>query len=500
LTVRSGPRALPTPPLWLSLFVVLSGALAGVAVTRGHFDPDFFWHLATGRQILESGAIPSTDPFSFTWAGRPWIPDQWLGDLLIAWVVDVSGDAGVLLLFGAVAAGGLALVAAAVGRNGRGPSTTAAVATLVGATLLPQVTARPQVLSFALAGLVLAILISVREDTAKRLYWLPPILLVWANVHGYFIVGLAIIAVYGLSTLLGQTPLRDRQGLVATTALLCIGATMLTPQGPAGVLYAVSFLDARDFGARAIVEWQSPDFHSPEFLTFLLLIGVTLLAGIQRAPAWTRVVAVGGILAGLFAVRAIGIGAVLVMPALLLSRPSIGALNALPAADRAGRAWLDFSAAAAVAVVVVVAAMGRGPVTVDERRVPRAGVEVLAQLRPAAHVLTDYSWGGYAISELYEAGGRVFVDGRMHKYAPDVMADYLRIVDAGPDWAGLADRYGVDAILLPPSEALVRGAAQDAGWCELLRDPRQVLLLRQCPSNGSVAGGSRGEGSTRSYP
>ena len=160
------------------------------------------------------------------------------------------------------------------------------------------------------------------------LFWLAPVLLLWANVHGYFIVGLAIIAVYGVFTLLGRTPLRDRRRLVVTAALICLFATTLTPQGPSGVLYAFSFLDARDFGASAIVEWQSPDFHSPEFLTFFLLIGVTILAGIHRAPGWTRVVAVGGILAGLFAVRAIGIGAVLVLPALLLSRPTVvGALN-----------------------------------------------------------------------------------------------------------------------------------------------------------------------------
>ena len=211
--------------------------------------------------------------------------------------------------------------------------------------------------------------------------------------------------------------------------------------------------------------------------------------------------AVGGILAGLFAVRAIGIGAVLVLPALLLSRPTVvGAMNLALRTTMTSSIVARFAAAGVVAVVVVSAAMARGPVTVDERRVPRDGVQALAELKPAARVLADYSWGGYAISELYEAGGRVFVDGRMHKYAPDVLADYVRIVNADPRWASLVDEYSVDAILLPPSELLVQGVAQDAGWCELLHDSHEVLLLRECPPDYSVARVPEARISTTSHP
>jgi ketosteroid isomerase-like protein len=73
----------------------------------------------------------------------------------------------------------------------------------------------------------------------------------------------------------------------------------------------------------------------------------------------------------------------------------------------------------------------------------------------------------------------------MHKYQPQVMADYLAIVDADPGWQRLMDAYDPDVLLLSPDATVVKGPAQDAGWCEAYRDERQVLLLRDC---GTEAG------------
>ena len=66
--LRPAIAQLAGPPLWLTIFAVLGGALASITVTRGLFDPDYFWHLAVGQRILETGAIPTAEPFSFTWA------------------------------------------------------------------------------------------------------------------------------------------------------------------------------------------------------------------------------------------------------------------------------------------------------------------------------------------------------------------------------------------------------------------------------------------------
>ena len=112
------------------------------------------------------------------------------------------------------------------------------------------------------------------------------------------------------------------------------------------------------------------------------------------------------------------------------------------------------------------------------------GVALLKEEDPDARVLADYGWGGYVIHELYQAGGRVFVDGRNDMYDEQILEDYTSIRNAEPGWESLLDSYGADAILLPPETNLVSGAAQDAGWCEVHRDDVAVLLrIGTCPSS-----------------
>jgi hypothetical protein len=120
------------------------------------------------------------------------------------------------------------------------------------------------------------------------------------------------------------------------------------------------------------------------------------------------------------------------------------------------------------------------------RRYPVAAVDLLERVDPDVSVVAEYGWGGYLIHELYRSGGRVFVDGRNDMYDEAILEDYSLIRDAKPGWERLVERYGVEAILFPPERPIVRGFAQQAGWCEAYADERQVLLLRSgspgCPT------------------
>jgi hypothetical protein len=472
-------RSLTRP---VALFIAIAGTLASIAVIRGLFDPDYFWHVATGRLILETWRIPTTDPFSFTWNGEPWIPDQWLAEVAIAAGERTIGTGAMLAAFGIVAALAPAFVAAAALRSGARVLVVVAATALVTASIIPQATIRPQALSFAFMGLVLALLMRAAPESRYRLWILPVAFLAWANTHGFFVIGLGVGLVYLVATLAGRTAMAPHRTLVIGVALSSLLATMVTPSGPQGVLYALSFADPGDVGAQRIMEWQSPNFHNLQFLPLLVLIGWVLLAGIRRAPGWIVVIGLVGALLGLLAARAVGIGSLMIMP--LLTMQAIGVASAADPQDRF-RGYMELGAATAIAVVLVAAAFLRGPVTVDPRRVPTAATDVLRERAPASRVLATYEWGGYLINELHDSGGTVFVDGRMHKYQPQVMADYLAIVDADSGWQRLMDAYDPDVLLLSPDATVVKGPAQDAGWCEAYRDERQVLLLRDC---GTEAG------------
>ena len=140
---------------------------------------------------------------------------------------------------------------------------------------------------------------------------------------------------------------------------------------------------------------------------------------------------------------------------------------------------LGFAAAIVATAALVVP---RLPVAASDasfaRQFPVAGTDVLERVDPDTRVLTEYGWGGYVIWRLYDAGGRVFVDGRGDMYDPAILEDYVSIRSADEGWQRLLDRYGVDALLVQPDAVVVRGPAQAAGWCELHRDAVQVLLRR----------------------
>jgi hypothetical protein len=477
-------RALTSPVP--ALFVALTAALSSASMVRGLYDPDYFWHVTTGRMVLESGRIPTTDPFSFTWHGEPWIADQWLGQALIAVIQDHLGVVVLLIGFGALAALGPALVAEAMRRDGAHIGVVLALAVLASAALLTQVTARPQVISFALMGLLLVILISIRP-ASRFLLVVPPLLfLVWANTHGFFIVGLSVGFVYMVTTLLGRTAMKERRLAVVAVGLLSVGAAALTPQGVEGIVYAASFGNLDDWVGQRIAEWQSPDFHDPQFLPFLLLLVTFVIYGTRGVPGWLTIVGILGLVLGLLAVRSIGIGSIMMLPAVTLSTSHRLEVSRLEVSEPARR-WLEVAIATGGAAILLTYTITNYPIRAKADFLPVAGTEVLSEVRPDARVLASFGWGGYVLHELHERGGRVFVDGRMPKYRPDLMEDYDMIVNADRGWVRLVADYDVEAMLLRPSAVITKGIAQDAGWCEVYRDEVQVLLLRHCPDGSAKA-------------
>jgi len=484
---RIGQR-LPQP---LTLFLAsLAAVSVSLAFRKGLQDPDYFWHLQTGELIARSG-LPSNDPFSFTYGG-PWTLHEWLAQLVIYRLVDGIGPVATLGIFALLPPAALGVLAIALQRE-RVPIRAVVAATLICATvLIPYVTVRPQLFSWLLLAVVLAILMRVRPSSARTLVALPPIFVLWANLHGLYVIGLGVVAVYVLLTMLGgAAPMAARKAPVAIVGVVSLLASSLTPAGPAGLLYPLRYVDSGDWGLANIPEWQSPNFHDLVQIPLLIMILGVAIVG-QRGPLWIRIVAYLAIIGALLANRNAPVAAVVCLPAL-----AIGLAPWLPSRQTApdspgSRRVLE----ALVAALVIIGAFGAIPAApgfggVLLGRYPAAGVERLRQLQPASRIVAEYGWGGYVIRSMYADGTRVFVDGRNDMYPEGILRDYSAIRAGDPGSEGILDRYAVDAMLFPPEAPIVKGIAQAAGWCEAYRDPRQVLLLRSCagPTAGSSPSG-----------
>ena len=217
------PRPLPRPLPGLHGYTLLSLLLivfAGALVIAAPSDVDYWWHLKTGQWIAAHG-IPRVDPFSHTAEGRIWIDHEWLQQWLIQALDQRLGYAGPMLLYGAIQAATSLLVWRLIREHGAGR--LLALILLLAFFLCAAATwgVRPQIVAALLLAVQLLILGRHRrapDSRSRRLWWLPLLIGLWANLHGSFLLGLAVIGAHrtgiAFAHLLQDRPLTRLQPLI----------------------------------------------------------------------------------------------------------------------------------------------------------------------------------------------------------------------------------------------------------------------------------------------
>nr|MBA2263550.1 hypothetical protein [Chloroflexota bacterium] len=307
---------LPSPALLIG--AVAAAILLGVTVAKGLQDADFFWHVTAGRLMVETGGVPTVDPFSFTWQGQPWTPHEWLSEVFIHLVISGVGVTGGMIVFGLLAGAIPLLHARNLGRMGI-RSAAIGVAVAIGIVVMfPYVTVRPQVISWLFMAVLVWLLMSLKPDRPARLIWISVLFAVWANAHGLYVVGFGFIGLYALFTLAGRTPMSARKWWLVGACVAAVLASMLTPAGPAGLLYPLRYIDAGDWGLANIQEWQSPDFHNPAHWPLLIMVIALIANGGRAAPGWLTTLSWVTVAMALVSLRNAPVAAVVAMPVLAM--------------------------------------------------------------------------------------------------------------------------------------------------------------------------------------
>src|SRR6266403_142810 len=315
--------------------ILLFGLLAMTA--RPATDPDLWWHLRTGQWIVETGHVPHSDPFSFTRAGHAWVSHEWLSEVVFYALWKHGGAAGLIVFSAIITTAGFMLLYLRCLLHG-GEKHWAAAATAFGALAsAPSWGVRPQMFTFTLASLLLWLLESGtklecgnKEDRPRLLFWIPPLFLLWLNLHAGFALGLALLFAYGLGLIMetatGNTPWQEARPIVLRVLLLLLVCLALVPLNPSGAqLYHYPFDTLRSYGMRSfIVEWFSPDFHDWLYRPFLLLwlLLLTALATSRSRPRGRVIVPLLlTSFAALDAVRHIPIFVLLAIPVIAAALP-----------------------------------------------------------------------------------------------------------------------------------------------------------------------------------
>ena len=446
------------------LFVALAAFALALVTPPG--DPDTYWHLASGKWMLDHGQLLRTDVFSSTVNGQPYSVGEWLGQIVLYGAYLAGGWTGVIILRGLLVAV-CAFFLTRVALRGASP-VVVAVPVSCAALLLSEIvwTDRPHLFTLALFPLLLDLLFAARAGRIRLLLAAPPLMLLWANLHGGYAIGLALIGIFTLEALLTRRSFAP----FAITAMTALAASFVDP-GSLGLGAAAAHATAPP---RFIVEESPPDVTRPTGLVFAaFIIGALALA--MRG---------GGTLLDLLLLAPLlwlGLSAQRQMPYFAFAAvPFISV--ALPRAWAPFQAWLSrrrpYPRAAVVgfgAGVVAMALVGLAfvPSAPNEKAYPTAALDAVRS--SSGVLLNEYDWGGYLI---WRAPDRpVFVDGRLFPFLPDVFADWREAVELGPRWKAVLDRYNVAQVLLRPDRALV-SALREQGWRVVTEDARAVLLER----------------------
>lgn len=445
-------------------------------VTETGLTNDTYWQWATGQWMLAHHHVIHHDVFSFTVPGQPWLDEEWGFQLLLAGLVRSIGPIAFWILPAGTSVG--ALLASVIRWRALGSSQLriAVLAVIATASLLLGDAPRPQTVSYCCFGAELLILTLARRNR-RWLVTLPPLLLVWANIHGSFLLGLAVVA---LELVLSLRPLdlrliAHRPLPVKTTAVTLLVCTIVSafanPNGPRLFTYALRLSMNTQLG-QLIEEWQSPNFH--QLLLVVLVFGpiislvATLILRERQLDAFDLLLWGCLLLATIHAQR--------FLPYLGLAT---GGLFAGASASRAGEtrpSLLTAPLAVMLGAAIVLGGPHRAPGTPARSG---ASAEPVAAVRwlgtHPGRVLSTYAWNDYLI----HVGIPVFVDGRTDLYfGTGVLNEWIRLDAVTVDPDPLLQRWGVQYVLWPWSTPLTVYLSSDPRWRIVDRTGPAVVFAR----------------------
>lgn len=444
---------------------------AGVALLA-HAQSDTFWALRAGHDIWHSGSVSLTDRFSSTAAGRYWPDHEWLWQA-VTYPLYRLGGMTLLAVLTAFACFGSLVVSLRLA-----PTTSRLRPVLLGlavAALSTGWTIRPQAFTLLFFSLLLVLL------CAERYVLVPPLMLLWANVHGGVVAGgIALVAV---SALAGVRHLHEREAdswvrlrrLLVTTVVSGL-ATLATPLGSRLWAYVLAAMDNPRY--QMVVEWQSA-FHAGRLqaVTWVwVAVLVIAVLGVRRVPvSWPAqvccVLAVVTAAMAVESVRNLGLLVLAALPAVcwLLGERTTGDH---PDASTVRGAWVPLIATGLVMAAFVGYVWLASPAILGWTPVPKAAANAVR--RCPGRIYNTYGEGGDLIWAVSEKP--VFIDSRLDPYATSFVERDVNAERSG-HVLGLLSAYHISCAVVPPTGVLA-GTLAASHWHLVFADSTWAVFTR----------------------
>jgi hypothetical protein len=323
---------------------------------------------------------------------------------------------------------------------------------------------------------------------------LAPLMVLWANIHGSFTFGLALLYIFTAFCLYDYFLQRDytkcrRLAIVAATVTVC---SFLTPYGMLPALMTTKLVSMK-FVTSYIIEWQTPNFQNSLYRPIYLVGILSLIAGLGIRLKGARLVVYALItFTGLRYVR--GLLMFFFVVPIILARPagaSAGYLARQPSGKSASegdeapdpiqnflrkRSSTVLAVCAVLAVVMTASTWWRQDIVPPKANAPEAALDFVRSKNISGNVFNDYRFGGYLIW----SGISTFIDGRAELFGDDFVRTYaetVAVADINKAFAVLDD-YKVNWVILEPKQPLAKAITRGP-WDEAYSDKYAVVFVHR---------------------
>lgn len=477
------------PKLEEILFITVLIACLLLGSRMLSIDSDLGRHLTLGNYILETTSIPTKDILSHTKPSESRPPYEWGSQILFAIVYKAAGLDGVIFLCGIIIATTFFLIYKNSIKVNRLPILSIGIVILGLVTSSIHWLPRPHVFTFLLLYIWTRQLEKIREFENTKLWHLPLIMLVWANMHGGFIFGFLVWFAYLVGDLWEKvvSGKKSKFNKLLQVGALSVMASMITPDGWGNWLAVLG--NNSQYILRNTVETMSPDFYQPDMLPFLILLGLTfVIPTISKTQLHaSHIFLISGMaMASLVVARNIPLFVIVTTPILcecLMSFTFSGFWGNLESRIYSLQSQIKGYWILLLVFLISFLMFVKynnyqiSIVKFNPSIFPVQAVEWLRENPQAGNMFNEFNWGGYIEFRLFPEQ-KVFLDSQTDFYGEALIRDYEKIISANPEWEHILEEYNTNWILINKNSPLAFSLKENRGWELLYQDQLSVIYRK----------------------
>ena len=509
-------RALIRPRISLLNYAPAMVLLLIVVADSAQFpDTDLWGHLRFGQAAIASGHLANRDPYSYSAVGALWRNHEWLSEIVMATFYSAFGVVGLKVWKFSCVATTVIMMALCASETAASPAIQLNTLALAAIAMVPQNQFRPQIFTFMMLSALLALLTRDNYRGRAPLWLVVPMMALWGNLHGGFIIGIATLAAY--ACVAGLQDLIAGRGLARAfrLSLITIAGTLATLVSPYGIdAWRVVLNALKDYAAQPIIaDWQplisaiARGWHTNPADTVFFLCGLLMMlafvVAFVREPHGSDLplvaIAIMMTVAAFTALRNLPLAMIACVAPLarhteLISErrrrvpsPSTDVRELAAAAGTNARSGVNpWLAASIAAVLAVVGGLFSTRLVVGSDS-PVGAVAFMKRYQLRGNLLSNFGDGEYLIWHL--PASRVFIDGRYDTVYPSKVVDqYLAFINGRPEASHVLSAYPHDFVLLPDDSPALPVVARAREWKLIYRDGNWMLFARADSAAAKIRG------------